>query len=319
MSKTSDFIANKQEIDRAWDWLTALSPLALMMVVNYRYAAVWAVLCAAVGYLAVSALWSLAKSAVFHPAPALVCGVLVACCLPAAAPAWVALAAGAIGGVVGGIPALCNRWLKKRPLSCPVYLPALTGYLAVRYLFADRLAEHVLPRLFPAVDTVAGSTPLASIGESISQERLSRMFWGFDVGSMGNGPMLAILLGGAYLLLRRRVIPVAPLAMLATVAVVFYGCGISPAFGLLAGGTLLASLLLGEGVLVQVRWKGQFCAGLLAGLTVAVCRLGWGADGAAVGVLLACVIVPLLRLAYLRWRGPAGKMMQNLIKSKNKG
>ena len=39
--------ADGQDVDRAKDWLTALSPLFLMMVVNYHWPAVLAVLTAA--------------------------------------------------------------------------------------------------------------------------------------------------------------------------------------------------------------------------------------------------------------------------------
>ena len=301
----------------SWDWLTALAPLLLMMVYNYGLPAAWAV-SAAVGYLAATLLWRLIGIPGFHLAPALVCGGLVAACLPAVAPAWVALAAGAVGGCVAGIPYGVS-WLARKPLFiCPVYLPALAGYLAVRRLFAAHLVGATLPAMWTPPDTVAGATPLAAMAaDGVDAERLHWMFWGFDVGSMGSGPVLAILLGGAYLLLRRRVHPLSPLAMLAAVALAFQWRFQLPAYGLLAGGTVLAALLLGDGLFVRAGWKGHLAAGLIGGGVTAYCRLRYGVDGAAVGVLIACVVTTMLLCVYRLLRPRLLPLMQKFLKSKN--
>ena len=303
---------------RAWDWLTALSPLLLMMVYNYGLPAVWAVLGAATGYLAVSVLWRLVGVPGFHLAPALVCGVLVAACLPATAPAWVAMVAGAVGGCVTGVPYGVD-WLAHKPLfSCPIYLPALTGYLAVRWLFAAHLVGATLPAMWTPPDAVAGATPLAAMATgSVDAQRLHWMFWGFDVGSMGSGPVLAILLGGAYLVLRRRANVLSPLAMLAVVALAFQWRFQLPAYGLLAGGTVLAALLLGDGVFAPVGWKGRLTAGLIGGGVTVFCRLRYGADGAAVGVLIACVATTILLFGYRFLRPRLLPLVQKFAKTKN--
>lgn len=308
------------ELDTArhWDWLTALSPLLLMMVYNYGLPAVWAALGAAVGYLATTVLWRLIGIPGFHLAPALVCGTLVAACLPAVAPMWVALVAGAVGGIVAGIPYGAD-WLAHKPLlSCPVYLPALTGYLVVRWLFATRLVGATLPAMWTPPDAVAGATPLAAMtAGGVDADRLNWMFWGFDVGSMGSAPVLAILLGGVYLLLRRRVHPLSPLALLAVVAVAFQWRFQLPAYGLLSGGTVLAAVLLGDGVFAHVGWKGHLVAGLIGGGVTVFCRLRYGMDGAAVGVLIACVATTILLFVYRFLRPRLPLLLQKFAKSKN--
>ena len=303
---------------RSWDWLTALSPLLLMMVYNYGLPAVWAVLGAAAGYLAVSVLWRLIRVPGFHLAPALVCGTLVAACLQATAPDWVAMVAGAVGGCVAGIPYGVD-WLAHKPLfSCPVYLPALTGYLSARWLFATHLVGATLPAMWTPPDAVAGATPLAAMAAgSVDAQRLHWMFWGFDVGSMGSAPMLAILLGGTYLVLRRRANVLSPLAMLAVVALAFQWRFRLPAYGLLSGGAVLAALLLGDGVFVRVGWKGQLTAGLIGGGVTVFCRLRYGVDGAAVGVLIACVATTILLFVYRLLRPRVLLLVQKFTKSKN--
>ena len=158
--------ADGQDTARAWDWLTALSPILLMMVVNYRWSAVWAVVTAAAGYLAAAVLWRHLRLMPLHVAPALLCGVLVTCCLPSSAPVWLSAMAGLLGGVVMVIPPLVNRLAKKDLLSCPVYFPALAGFLAVRYLFAAQFTAFSLPVMWENTDVVASATPLGVAGSA---------------------------------------------------------------------------------------------------------------------------------------------------------
>ena len=315
-SRTWDWLATLP--DHSWDWLAALSPLLLMMVYNYGLSAVWAVLGTAVGYLAIAASWRLIGIPGFHLAPALVCGTLVAACLPATAPAWVALIAGMVAGGMAGVPAWLNRWRHKTLFSCPVYLPALTGYLSVRWLFGGQLVGATLPSMWTPPDAVAGATPLAAMSEGgVAAERLRWMFWGFDVGSMGAGPLLAILLGGLFLLMRRRVGYVAPAVMLTVVAFAFLCHFAMPIYGVVAGGTVLAALLLGDGVLLPMGWKGQLASGLIGGGVTVFCRLRYGVDGAAVGVLIACVATTILLLVYRLLRPQLLLLVQKFAKSKN--
>lgn len=287
----------RQEIARSLDWLTALSPLLLMMVVNYRLAAVWAVCAAAASYWAVTVLWYFLRLLPVRTAPALLCGVLVACCLPASAPVWVAALAGAIGGTVAVIPALVNLLCKKERLYCPVYFPALAGYLAVRYIFAPQFTAFALPVMW-AADTAASATPLAALGQSVSREAMNRLFWGFDAGSMGGGPVPAVLLALVFLLIRRRVSPLSAATMAGVVALLSYLLWQQPMYALMAGGTLLAAVLVGDEGFLPVGWKGRLVTGGVAGAVMVLCRLWWGMDGAAVGVLAAGVLTPILHLGY---------------------
>lgn len=290
--------ADGQDTARAWDWLTALSPVLLMMVVNYRWSAVTAVLCAAAGSLATTAVWHGLSLMPLHVAPSLLCGVLVACCLPAGAPVWLAALAGVIGAFVTAVPALVNRLTKKDLLSCPVYFPALAGYLAVRYAFATYFSAFSLPVMWARTDAVASATPLAALGNPEAQESLSHLFWGFDAGSMGGGPVPALLLGFAYLMLRRRVRLLSSAGMLGAVSLLSWMLWDSPLYALLGGGTLLAAVLVGDESFVHVGWKGCLVCGVTAGAVTVLCRLRWGMDGAAVGLLTAGVLTPLLHAIY---------------------
>ncbi|MBQ7088299.1 MAG: RnfABCDGE type electron transport complex subunit D [Clostridia bacterium] len=309
--------ADGQDAARGWDWVTALSPLLLMMVVNYRWSAVWAVLTAAAGYAAVTVLWQWLKLTPCRVAPALLCGVLVACCLPSAVPVWLAALAGLVGGVLAVVPVLLNRLFRREVLSCPVYFPALAGYLTVRFALPAYFAAFAQPMMWISADTAAGATPLAALGDPAAAAELSHLFWGFDAGSMGGGPAPAVLLGGVYLLLRRRLhlIPVG--GMLGVVALLSWLFWDMPVYGLLGGGTLLAAVLLGDEALVHVGWKGRLTAGVTAGAVTVLCRVLWRMDGSAVGVLAAGLLTPLLHVVY-HWLCPYVRLLWEKIRKSKK-
>ena len=290
--------ADGQNAARGWDWITALSPLLLMMVVNYRWAAVWAVLTAAAGYAAVVVCGQWLRLTSCRVAPALLCGVLAACCLPSSVPVWLSALAGAVGGIFAVIPALGNRLLKREVLSCPVYVPPLAGYLVVRFAFAAHFAAFAQPTMWLSADTAAGATPLTALGDPASATELTHLFWGFDAGSMGGGPAPALLLGYGYLLLRRRLHPIPVAAMVGAVALASWMLWDMPLYGVLAGGTLLAAVLMGDEGLVHVGWKGRLAAGVTAGVVTVLCRLWWGIDGCAIGVLAAGLLTPVLHIVY---------------------
>lgn len=290
--------ADGQDTARAWDWLTALSPMLLMMVVNYRWPAVWAAVTAAAGYLAAAVLWQWLNLMPLHVAPALLCSVLVTCCLPSSAPVWLSAMAGLLGGVVMVVPPLVNRVAKKDLLSCPVYFPALAGYLAVRGLFAGQFTAFSLPVMWVRPDAVASATPLVSLGQPATQEGMFHLFWGFDAGSMGGGPVPAVLLAFVFLLIRRRVSPLPAATMVGAVALLSYLLWRQPVYALFAGGTLLAAALVGDEGFLPVGWKGRLVTGGVAGVVTVLCRLWWSMDGAAVGVLAAGVLTPILHVAY---------------------
>ena len=290
--------ADGQDAARAKDWLAALSPLFLMMLVNYRWSAVWAVITATAGYLAVTVGWDRLGLMPRRVAPALLCGVLVTACLPADAPIWLGGAAGLFAATVAVLPPLYNRVSKQRFLSVPVYLPAMAGYLLTRWAFSARFTAYALPLMWERVDAVTSATPLAALGQPEAAAQMPHLFWGFEAGSMGQGPAVAVFFGFVFLLLRRRVQLLSPAAMAASVFLLSWMCWGMPLYSMLAGGTLLALALAGDEGMVHVGWKGRLAYGATAGVVTVLCRLWWGVDGAAVGLLLAGVLIPVLHVIY---------------------
>lgn len=309
----------KVNTDRLWDWLTALSPILLMMLVNYRWQAAWAVVSATAGWLAVAVMWQWAQVMPCRLVSALLSGVLIACCLPSAAPLWLSALAGMIAATVAGVPALLNRWFPTLSLTCPVCFPALTGYMTVRFAFAAWFTAYTPPVMWTDVDVVASATPVSALGGDTAAVGLEWLFWGVKSGSMGGGPVPALLLGALFLLLRRRLhlLPVG--GMLATIALCSQFIWRMPAYALLVGGTLLATMLLGDETFIRVGWKGQITAGVVAGIVTVLCRVWWRMDGSALGVLAACLLTPLLHLLYHAVERLVRFLWHKFVKCENKG
>ena len=102
-----------EERERDADWLTGLLPLLLISLIYYRLSAAVLELLAVGGYLMASAL--IARLDRRQPqrlsfARGAVGGLLLAFCLPAQAPFWLA----ALGGGVAGVLAVVPEWLGRR-------------------------------------------------------------------------------------------------------------------------------------------------------------------------------------------------------------
>lgn len=293
--------------ERALDWMTALSPVLLMALCYFRWQAAGLVLLAVAGYLTAAALLQWAGLQSCRTAPAMVTGMLAAFCLPATAPLWSAGLTGAFAAVVAALPVVLSRYFPGRAFSRPLLCPALCGYLAVRLLFPGAVTAFVMPAQWAAMDGVTAATPLAAFFDPTMAISRTRLFLGLHAGAIGEGCVPVILLAALYLLLRRRLRLIAPGAMLATVSLLSWFVWGSPLYGILAGGTMLAALLLADRVFAPEHKGVQAVAGVVAGGVTVLLRGLAHMDGSAVGVLAACLLSPLypplLRLAAKGMRG----------------
>lgn len=290
--------------DRVLDWLTALLPLLLISVIYYRGQALALQVTAVGGWLMAALLLGWAAKTPWtelRVAPAVVGGLLAAFCLPAGAPWWLAALFGGVVAAVQTAPALIGRVKPDWRLAQPPVHPVLLAYLVVRIAFPAHFTDYTVPAQFIPVDGVAGATPLAALrgGEAAD---LWQLLFGIHAGTIGEGCVAAILLGVLYLVLRRRVRLIAPACLLATVALlsgILWGAVGYALYAVLAGGVLLAALLFADKATAPASPRDQIVAGVVAGvITVLVRRFGGWAEGAAVGVLAAQALVPLLPFLY---------------------
>ena len=225
---------------------------------------------------------------------ACVTGMLLAMCLPAAAPYWVPVLGGAFAIIVvkqfyGGLgknfmnPALAGRMLLA---TFPMLMTTWSAPLV-----------H-LPLI--GVDAVSSPTPMSFLHEGVlPPNTMGQLLLGQHGGSLGEVSSFMLLLGGGYLIFRRIISPRIPVAFLGSVAVVAF---IFPKGGnpfawmtaqLLSGGLLLGAFFLApDPTTSPVTPRGQTVYGICCGLLTMLLRyhssypegVGW-----AILVMNCCV------------------------------
>jgi Na+-translocating ferredoxin:NAD+ oxidoreductase subunit D len=204
------------------------------------------------------------------------------------------------------------------PPSLPLWMPFLAAFLAVivakqtfgglgeNIFHPSLVARGLLMLSFPAYmvswlqpGTMApGQMPL-SAG---SAEYLD-LLMGTTPGWIGSTAAIAPILGGIYLLLRRRINWQAPAAFVGGMAAVILLQGQDPIFHLLAAGTpLVLFFVVTDTVTTPVTNRGLLLWGLGAGVLAGLMRLlSSYPEGTIFAVLLMNAVTPLID-AYIRPR-----------------
>jgi electron transport complex protein RnfD len=187
--------------------------------------------------------------------------------------------------------------------------PAMVGYCALIVCFPLAMS------LWPAVaDGLSGATALDTMKwrEGSTIDEIWQIENGFgQFGGYGYEWIAAAYLTGGVALLALRVIkwhgPIAFLATIFVLAVLFYAEGGSNSFGsplfhLFAGGTMFAAFfIITDPVTTPETAKGMLLFGIGAGLLTFIIRTsGAYPDGIAFAILLMNALVPLYEQARLR-------------------
>ena len=219
---------------------------------------------------------------------AVVTGLILALNLPSTLPFWMAILGAVVAVVIakqffGGLgqnfanPAVVGRLMLV--LSFPVYMTAA---------FAEPLAWR------GTVDAVSSATPLFAYYSGQPIPGLRDLFFGIHAGSMGETSAFALLLGGAYLMIRRVISPIIPIAVVGTVLIIAMLGGHNPLFHLLSGGLLLGAIFMATDYATSpITRKGKLIFGVGVGLITVVIRLFAALpEGISFGILLMNILVP---------------------------
>ena len=199
---------------------------------------------------------------------AAVTGVLLAMTLPATVPYWLA----AVGGVCGGIGQnIFNPALAGRALLVLFWPAAMTRFAAL---------GQDLPLLGSAADAVTAATPLHHMQmPALPEASLLDMFLGNVAGCIGEASALALLLGGAYLVIRKVISLRIPAAYLGSVAVLslLFSKGQDPIqwmlYSIFGGGVMLGAIFMATDYATSpTNPKGQLLYGLGCGVLTVVFR-----------------------------------------------
>ena len=212
---------------------------------------------------------------------AVVTGMLLAFVCPATTPLWMILIGDFFSIVVakqlfGGIGKNFAN-------------PALVGRIVLFLSFSKTMTAWVFP------DAVSSATPLAQLAAGQKPE-LWTLLLGNHGGCIGETCALALLLGGAYLLLRGVITWQTPVCFVGTVFVLSLILGQDAVRQILSGGLLLGAFFMATDYVTapQTYW-GRALFGIGAGLLTCLIRFyGSYAEGVSFAILFMNILTPYL-------------------------
>jgi len=222
---------------------------------------------------------------------AAVSGLILALGLPANTPLWVAAVGAAVAvllvrRVLGGL-------LGRNPVN-----PALAGHIAVAML--SRTDGYPAPLAWlpgADVDAAATATPLQLLAEGAPLPGFGQMLLGVRSGSMGETAVIALFLGGAYLVWRRVITPAVPLVFIGTTLLVLALAGQDPFVHLLSGALVFVAIFMATDYSTSpLTMKGKIIFAVGCGLITAIFRLPGGGltDGISFALVTMNLLVPLI-------------------------
>ncbi len=285
------------------DVIIALTPAIVVSVLFYGWSEL---LILAVSVASCVLLeWAITKYMLKAPSTigdmsAVVTGLLLAMNLPSITPWWVVF----IGALVSiGVAKMTFGGIGQNPFN-----PAITGRVFLLISFPTYMTDWTVPQGFiHSSDAVSGATLLGRYAEGgveavAGTDYLNTLFLNIG-GSAGEISTLALLVGFAYLLVRKVIKPWITLSIFATIAVfsgIFWMIDPStytdPLFNLLTGGVVLGACFMAtDYVTSPMSNLGGVIYGIGIGLLVMLIRyFGAYPEGMSFAILIMNMVVPLL-------------------------
>lgn len=268
------------------DVLIALLPAGVASVIIFGFRALLVIgVCVAVCVFGEWAFEKICKKEnTVSDLSAVVTGVLLAFNLPVSIPLWQA-AFGSIVAIVvvkqlfGGIGQNFAN-------------PAITARSVLMTAFSGTMTSWVFP------DGTSSATPLALIskGELTSLPSYTDMLLGLRGGCLGETCILALLLGGIYLLARKVITWHTPVAFIGTVLVMSLIFDKEPLYQLMSGGLVLGAFFMATDYATTPATKwGKIIFGVGCGLITVLIRF-WGTfpEGVSFSILLMNILTPYI-------------------------
>lgn len=238
---------------------------------------------------------------------AIITGVLLAFNLPSSLPLWIV--------VIGALVAIGIGKMSFGGLGNNIFNPALVGRVFLLISFPVQMTTWPVPNGFATADAVTGATPLAfvkeavkngqTVGDALSSAGFStgNLILGNMGGSLGEVAAIGLLLGFAYMLIRKIISWHIPVAIFATV-IVFSGIlnladpaqFAGPVFHLFTGGLMLGAIFMAtDYVTSPMTHKGMIIYGVGIGLLTVIIRVfGAYPEGMSFAILIMNGFTPLI-------------------------
>ncbi len=291
-----------------WTVSGALLPATLMSVYYFGMPAIMVILvCLATSLLAEAGMqWLLKKPITLSDGSAFLTGLLLAMNLPANAPLYIPF--------VGSVVAVMIAKHLFGGLGYNIFNPALVGRAFVLISFAKIMTTFVSPdSFFMAMDGKTTATPLVLLKEEGMSKLLEvyhtkaalyqDLLLGNRAGSLGETSTIFILLGAAFLMLKRYITWHIPVPFIATVGILTWIFGGKeglmtgdPIFHMMSGGLILGAFFMATDYVTgpSIR-SAQVIFGVCAGALTVLIRLKGGyPEGVMFAILLMNCFAPLL-------------------------
>ncbi len=231
------------------------------------------------------------KTVTVKDCSAILTGLLLALNLPPELPVWMA--------VIGSVFAIIVVKQLFGGLGQNFMNPALGARCFLLLSFSKQMTQFVY-------DGVTTATPLAVMkaGAQPDMDIVSYMFKGDIGGTIGETSVIALLIGAAYLLIKRVISPKIPLTYIGTFAacIVIYAAVkdynvLEYTLAHLCGGGLMlgAWFMATDYVTSPITPWGKIIFGVMLGLLTFVLRIfGSGAEGVSYAIIISNLFVPLI-------------------------
>ncbi len=273
------------------DVCIALVPTLAFGVWHFGLNALFVILSSVVSCVVSEAVFELIvkKPVTVFDFSAVVTGLILALNMPPNVAWWVP--------AVGGVFAIVIVKMLFGGIGQNIMNPALAARCFLLISFASRMTDF-------SVDGVSSATPLAVLKSGGSVDLLDA-FLGFKTGCIGEVSVLAILIGAAYLLIKKVIsIRIPAVYILSTVLFIFlfslFKTGM-PTWQFMLGELLTGGLMAGAFFMATdyttspiTKW-GQVIYAVLIGFLTAVFRiLGSSAEGVSYAIIISNLAVPII-------------------------
>jgi len=288
-----------------WTVSAALLPATLMGVYYFGMPAIMVILiCIVTSLLAEAGMQLLLKRPVtLSDGSAFLTGLLLAMNLPANTPWYIPF--------IGSVVAIIIAKHLFGGLGYNIFNPALVGRAFVLISFAKTMTTFTQPVAnIMSMDAKTMATPLTVLKEDGVARLLElypnihqQLLLGNRAGSLGETATIALLLGAAFLMIKRYITWHIPATFIATVGVlawIFGGKGAlftgDPIFHMMSGGLILGAFFMATDYVTgpSVR-SAQIVFGVCTGVLTVLIRLKGGyPEGVMFAILLMNCFAPLL-------------------------
>ena len=283
-----------------YDVIIAMLPAAAFGVYHFGFHALLVLLVTTAACVLSEYIYErlMGKPVTIKDGSAVITGMILALNMPPEIPLWIP--------VLGGVFAIIVVKQLYGGLGQNFMNPALAARCFLLISFAGRMSSFTL-------DGVTAATPLALMRSGEGAD-LTALFLGAIPGTIGEVSKLALLIGAAYLLIRRVITIRIPGTYILTFAVfmfLFGGMDLSYTLAqVLAGGLIFGAFFMAtDYVTSPITAKGQILYGVFLGILTGVFRL-WGGspEGVSYAIILGNVVVPLIeKVTYPKAFGKEGK------------